>query len=90
MKQLGNIFIETWVEVPTKKVNGEQRYKHLKTWVPVPHVLVRPEYLRTLKSMVEDSEEGFVEINVPAETVYHNTPKYYMLRGVVQTVVTIA
>lgn len=89
MKQLGNILIETWVEVPTKHVKGEQRYRYLKTWAPVPRALVNPVYIRLLEAMVADSEGSFVEIRVPAEIVYHNTPRYFVVRAEVQHVVTI-
>ena len=90
MKQLGNTYIETWVEVPTKKVNGEQRYKHLKVWVPVPHDLINPIHLRKLRDLIEDAEDGILEITIPAEHCYSNMPKYYKLRGVIQHVVTIS
>lgn len=91
MKQLGRTFIETIVEVPTKLVKGEQRYKMMKTWVAVPHEMLALPHLRRLRELIEETDEGYVEIRIENKTHQcQQTPRYYLLRGVVETVITIS
>jgi len=90
MKRLGTVSIETWVEVPTKKVQGEQRYKHIKHWAPIAHELLHPNVLRALNDMVEKSEDGYIILSVATQHDYLSQPKYTKVYAVIQEVITIA
>lgn len=89
MKTLGTTYIETVTELPTKLVNGQQRYKWVKMWVQIPHELIDPAHLRKLTSMIHTSTDGFVEMKVEAKNPNYYTPKYYLLRANVQEHITL-
>lgn len=89
MKTLGTTYIETVTELPTKHVNGVQRYKYVKMWVQIPHELIDPSHLRVLTGMIPTAQEGFVEMRVEAKNPNYYTPKYYLLRANIQEHLTL-